>query len=280
MPANAKAVEPTWYTPYYNQVASLELPTDDQVGKQFSFKGTVGANYQAVLVKVVKDNNEVYYNYPVKNSQVEGKVYLRFGQGSYQVTFNLVKPNANPDLIKFEALAVIELENQTIEDQRYLLPSWGIESDNPEIIQKAQEITKGIKGDYQKAQAIYGWVSKNIAYDVVKYQLNQVYDNEGAVKALKTKKGLCRDYANLVTALLRATGIEAKTVLGQAGTAGNLYGHAWNEAKVNGRWLTMDATWDAGTIKNNKFIQKSTKKYFDLSAQIFGASHQKTTDLF
>ncbi len=281
LPANAQPVNLYWYKPYYDNTASVTLPADDQTDIYFGFKANIDSKYEAVLVKVVLNSDEVYYYYPAKQNTVEGTVYLRFGKGAYQVEINVVKPNPkNPGTIVFERLAKTTIVNTAEGDLRYLLPSWGIESDNQEIIDKANEITRGIKDDYKKAEAIHDWVSKNITYDMEKYKQNRVYDNEGAVKALQTRKGLCRDYSNLTTALFRAIGIEARTVIGEAFTNGRWYGHAWNEVKIGDKWISMDTTWDAGVVTDNKFVPKFSRQYFDPAQKEFDKTHRKTQEVY
>jgi len=281
LPAQAaQTLNINWFAPYYDNTASVILPESGQADTSFSFQGEIDSKYKAVLVKIVKGQDSVYYYYPVNNNTVSGQVYLRFGKGTYQVEINVVKPDPNPAVIAFDKLARTSIENTAEGDGRYLLPSWGIESDNQAIVKLANQITKDIKTDYDKIKAVHNWVSKNITYDMEKYKQGKFYDNEGAVKALETKKGLCRDYSNLTTALLRAVGIEARTVIGQAATNGSWYGHAWTEAKVGDRWISMDTTWDAGNIKNGGFVPKFSEKYFDMAQTEFDKTHKKTMDVY
>ena len=59
--------------------------------------------------------------------------------------------------------------------------------------------------------------------------------------------GECTDFADLFTALARATGLPARTVIGLAYQDHEPYGfafHAWNEARVDGRWQVIDPTWN------------------------------------
>ena len=262
--AFAGQAEARWFTPYY-EGNSVTMPDDAAIETSFDFTGTIKDQYKGILVKVSKGNDSVHYYYPAVDNAVQGDVYLRFGKGAYRVDFNLVKPNnGNPGVIKYDSLARVQVENTGDADMRYLLPSWGIESDASAIVQKAQQISGQADDDYKKVKNIFDWVSKNMVYDMDKFRRGEFYDNEGAVKALQTKKGLCRDYANLVTALVRAEGIEARTVIGQAGTDGNWYGHAWNEVKIGGRWISMDAVW----------------KVFDQDNSIFGKTHIKAQEVY
>jgi Transglutaminase-like superfamily len=59
--------------------------------------------------------------------------------------------------------------------------------------------------------------------------------------------GECTDFADLFTALARATGLPARTVIGLAYQDHDPYGfafHAWNEARVDGQWQVIDPTWN------------------------------------
>jgi len=136
----------------------------------------------------------------------------------------------------------------------------GDKSDNGEIIEKAREIIDGITDE--------------------KYKRGIFYSNDGALVTLQQQKGLCRDYANLTTALCRAVGIEARTVIGQTVLNGSKFGHAWNEIKVKDRWISLDTTWDAGRLQNGKFIPSFSRKYFDPPEKVFFSTHQKSQILY
>jgi len=59
--------------------------------------------------------------------------------------------------------------------------------------------------------------------------------------------GECTDFADLFTALARASGLSARTVVGLAYQDTEPYGfafHAWNEARVDGEWQVIDPTWN------------------------------------
>lgn len=96
--------------------------------------------------------------------------------------------------------------------------------------------------ELEKVTAIYQWVIKNISYD---------YEKAGKVGAgylpdvdetLKTKKGICLDYAALMTAMLRSQGIPAKLNIGYL--TGLQY-HSWVSVYVD------EAGWVDGVIRFN-----------------------------
>lgn len=278
--AEAKPLEVSWYGAYHKGEASLTLPEDNQVNSSFTLSGWVDPKYHAVLVTVSRNKEKVHYYFPVHKQTVNGQVYLRFGKGVHRIELALVKPNPNPSVIKFTKLGSFVIENTCTDDLRFLAPSWGIESNSAEIVNLAGEITKGISGDYEKLRAIHDWVSKNIKYDTDKYRKNRIYEIPGSVETLRSRKGLCRDYANLTTALLRAAGIEARTVIGQAKAEGKWVGHAWTEAKIADRWVSLDTTWDAGSVKKGRFVSRFSLQYFDKPAAKLAETHRKTEETY
>ena len=77
--------------------------------------------------------------------------------------------------------------------------------------------------DLHYLEQVYRYVIENITYDTElanDIPLNYLPDID---KVLSTKKGICFDYASLMTALLRTQNIPTKLVVGYSGTA---Y-HAW-----------------------------------------------------
>ena len=57
-------------------------------------------------------------------------------------------------------------------------------------------------------------------------------------KTLKSKSGICFDFAAIVCCMLRTQGIPTKLVIGYADRA---Y-HAWNQVYIDGSWQLIDTT--------------------------------------
>lgn len=55
---------------------------------------------------------------------------------------------------------------------------------------------------------------------------------------------VCDGYSLAYEYLLQQSGIEAAVVLGDAGSDGDMGGHAWNIVKLDGQWYEVDSTWD------------------------------------
>ena len=132
---------------------------------------------------------------------------------------------------------------------KYLVSTTNCQVSNAKIQSLANQLTKGLKTDAAKAQAIYNYVRDEIDYS---YYANT---KNGAVGTLNAGLGNCVDQAHLVVALCRASGIAARYSHGKGCTfsSGLVTGHVWAQVCVNGVWYSADATSvrnSLGNIKN------------------------------
>lgn len=167
----------------------------------------------------------------------------------------------------------------------YLGSTFSIQSSDPDIIHLSNSLVNDSMTDYEKLFHIHEWVITNIAYDVEMY-FSGTYTPQDAVSVLENKKGVCAGYANLMAALLRAQGISTKGVSGfalGAGTTGSWdnydleklrSNHAWNEVYVDGRWVTVDATWNSGHLgTDSSFVFRKSYRFFDPTLESFSQTH-------
>jgi transglutaminase/protease-like cytokinesis protein 3 len=204
-------------------------------------------------------------------------IVLRYGPGTYQVGIMTSKSDGKYSQYAVEhQVNILNSDRQVLDD---IAPSCNIQSDDEEIIQLAQEITQGLQTDMEKTKAIHDWISSNIAYDVDSY-FNGTYATKSwdALSVLHSKKGICFGYSNLTAALNRAAGIQAKVVIGQADVfMQGWQDHAWNKVYVDGRWVSMDTTWDAGGVDFSRrtFKFQLKDKYFDPKPEEFAKDHRE-----
>lgn len=159
-------------------------------------------------------------------------------------------------------------------------PPWEIPSEDPEITSLVQEITSGLTSDREKAAAIYKWVVENIEYD----DSFSIYE---ALPTLHARKGVCCGFSLLLAAMMRAGGIPAKFVDGAANGAGGWprlpeqKNHAWNESYVDGKWYSVDVTWDSCHYHFSKDIIERYPplehwlEYYLIDEKQFSADHRK-----
>lgn len=50
-------------------------------------------------------------------------------------------------------------------------------------------------------------------------------------------------------------------------------GHAWNAARIGGHWVLLDATWDAGNVKGDRFEKDYGTEYLFAPPQVQGVTH-------
>lgn len=133
-----------------------------------------------------------------------------------------------------------------------------------EAVKYGMELSAQSADDLDYVEQVYNYVIENITYDTdfaEDIPTDYIPDID---ETMKTRKGICFDYASLMSALLRSQGIPTKLVVGYSGTA---Y-HAWisvyldesgwvdNIIEFDGKdWSLMDPTLAA----NND--EDSVKKY-------------------
>ena len=110
-----------------------------------------------------------------------------------------------------------------------------IDSDEKSVSDAASQIVGSEKNAYRACAKIRAWVYRNM---VVKADIGIT---RAGSDVLKSKKGVCRDYAILFASLARSAKIPSKVVSGLIYTDGAFYYHAWVECYV-GKWVPFDAT--------------------------------------
>lgn len=140
------------------------------------------------------------------------------------------------------------------EPKEYLLPETNIESDDPAVKAKAEEITQGCKDSWEASQKVAQWVYENISYKIT---------GAGAKKTLETGKGDCGPHAYLTVAMLRSLGIPSRIVGGIVydRVGGNpIFGqHYWTEVLITGEWIPFDST-----VGENGYLDATHVRLFKL----------------
>jgi len=123
---------------------------------------------------------------------------------------------------------------------------------SPEIQALADEITKGLEYDYQKAEAIAQYFHKNsFVYDLM-YEPPEEHDTPEYF-LFESKTGICSDYATAYTLLARAAGLTVRYVEGfvmqATESTPNMYfiytdnAHAYPEVYIAGAgWMVYEPT--------------------------------------
>ncbi len=117
------------------------------------------------------------------------------------------------------------------------------------------EEVKPFNNDFDKAEAIYGWMMENISYDDSRSPLSFHYVNSD--KLLKSKKGICLDMAILYVTMARSVGLDSYVADVKIDNGGKphflWFGHACALVKINGRDVLVDPAYGEFDIKHRKY---------------------------
>jgi transglutaminase-like putative cysteine protease len=133
---------------------------------------------------------------------------------------------------KFGAMPVVD--QPSIDEIRYLRPSRYCESDTLGAVARVE--FQGLVGRELLA-GVSSWVGQSLAYVPGSSQ-----PTDGAVATLLSRRGVCRDYAHLVIAFLRALDVPARLVSVYAPGLDPMDFHAVAEAFIDGTWYVVDGT--------------------------------------
>jgi transglutaminase-like putative cysteine protease len=146
---------------------------------------------------------------------------------------------AGPGRLVVDYRAVIEgraprAEVVPLDQIVYLRPSRYCESDS--LLPTARSEFAGLFG-HALLTAVTTWV-----FEKLSYVPGSSLPTDGAARTLMARRGVCRDYAHLVIALLRALDVPARMVAVYAPGLSPMDFHAVAEAFVDGTWWVVDAT--------------------------------------
>ncbi len=186
---------------------------------------------------------------------------LSQGDGSYTLTVyrNVVDSKyASVLSITFDA----ELRD---EFTAFLYPNQYVDyASAPNTIEKAYELTKYEDDPLMKLSAIYDYVVTTLVYDkeraaTVKSGYLPVLD-----EVIENKKGICFDYASLMTGMLRSIGVPCKLVVGYAGSSYHAWISVWTKESgwIDGAiyfdgisWHRMDPTFASSADRSASIME-------------------------
>ena len=254
----------------------VKLDDDDSTDKEF------GWDY--------KYNNY----YIIKPGDFEQRIWLRFGDGDYEILVYEATVNFYKDYDGYEgafnganwpgsdepnSYTWFHVKNQTTfnhapDDCTYLLPSYYIQCDDFLITNAFNAVMAELPDDAtlgMKLQALYDWEARRSHYDYVSFTDTSTdkRKRQDAVHVLKYGMGVCEGYADLYTAFSRLLGIKSAYQ-----SSANLC-HAWTELYYKGAWKMVDITWDdpseTGTVDKNP----TAENYWYFLIDPNDASHAK-----
>ncbi len=157
--------------------------------------------------------------------------------------------------------------------KEYMAPTAYVDSDAKTIIEQAKEIAEADKNAYRVCSKIRAWIYTNLRVQ------SDIGITRSGSDVLKSKVGVCRDYAILFAALARSSGIPCKVVSGLIYTDGAFYYHAWVEC-YTGQWVPFDATLNSDFVDAThlKLAEGDATTMFSL-AKVIGSLNVELVDI-
>lgn len=212
-----------------------------------------GSNEKVKLLIKTPDSTE--YTYLVTSYGQYAVYPLPGGSGSYTITlYEAVSVADNLYAVCFSQDLDVAIAN---EFSPFLYPNCYVNfTPESEAVKKGESLAADCYSDLDVITNIFNFVIKNISYDEKKAKDVSYGYSPNVDETLATKKGICFDYAALMSAMLRSQKIPSKLEVGYAGDA---Y-HAWiscyvdeigwidNIIQFDGKnWTLMDPTFAASS---------------------------------
>lgn len=129
----------------------------------------------------------------------------------------------------------------------------------------------------RRAKAVHDWIATYISYDLQTLKGQPpTKPQDDPEQVFARRVATSSGYARLMTQLGMLAGLDVVTIEGYArDLRGELVpaGHAWNAVKLDGAWRLMDVTWDAGVIKEGKYLAQYRAEYLFTPPAVFGLEH-------
>ncbi|RXZ82451.1 transglutaminase domain-containing protein [Paenibacillaceae bacterium] len=223
-------------------------------------KGVIGVQYAVkknIKTKVMIVRGADKYTYNLTANQEE-MFPLQLGNGEYTITL-LENTTGNQYKVAGRETVTVKLADaKNVFLNSIQNVNW---TPSSTAIVKAKEITEQKKTDADKVKAVYEYIINNVKYDK-KLAANVTTDYIPQIdKTFETNKDICYGYAALTAAMLRSLDIPTKLVMGTTDQL-DVY-HAWNEVYLNGKWVIIDTTIDAGLNNGTKTFKmiKNSNQY-------------------
>ncbi len=175
-------------------------------------------------IKVRVERSTTYtYNLPMGDWAV---FPLSDGNGSYQFKVFECISGSQYSLVAAQKQDVVLAD----EFAPFLRPNQYVDySASSKAVETAWELTKDIDAPLDKVSAVYNYVVKELSYDTHRAATVQSGYIPVLDSVLEEKKGICFDYAALMTGMLRSQGIPCKMVFGYTGGAYHAWISVWTE---------------------------------------------------
>ena len=202
-------------------------------------EGYIYVRYQGENPKVklqMTGPDDVLYTYDLDSAGRADVFPLSAGNGTYEIN---VYENVQK---KQYSLALSAKVSVTLRDPflPFLYPNqYVVFDESTEAVQLGETLAAPANEDLDVVSNVYNYIIRHVEYDMEKAETVPYGYLPSVDETLSTGKGICLDYASLMTAILRSQQIPTRMEIGYAGTA---Y-HAWLSSYID------DVGWVNGLIQ-------------------------------
>ena len=201
------------------------------------YAGAKGTSDTRLKFQVVCGDRSYNYDIPSDGSPIFCPINME--NGDYK--FRIMKNTSGSNYVEIHSVSsTVTLENDFAP---FLISNVFCKyTSQSECVKLAKQLTADSKTQGDALKAICTYVEENITYDSAK--ASALTKTSGYIpnpnETLKTKKGICFDYASLGAAMLRSQGIPCKIITGYV-SPNDIY-HAWIMVYIDGTWSTGEFT--------------------------------------
>lgn len=260
--SNVRAPQASGSTTYSSNSVTLDASNISQGYVMVQYTG----GSSKIKVQVMKSGGETY-TYDLNARSAYEVFPLSEGDGGYTVRV-LEQVQGNQYAVKFSKDLSVALADQFAP---FLYPNQYVNfTADSSVVKTGAEVAASATDALGVVTAVYNYVISNITYDTAKANSVQSGYLPNCDSVLAQKKGICFDYAAVMTAMLRSQDIPTKLVVGYTGS---LY-HAWINVYIEGQgwvdniiyfdghdWKLMDPTFASsgkGDPKIEEYINNSS----------------------
>ena len=224
--SNVRTPQASGTTTYSNNSVTLDASNLSQGYVMVQYTG----GSSKIKVQVIKSGGETY-TYDLNARSAYEVFPMSEGNGSYTVRV-LEQVQGNQYAVKFSQDLSVSLADQFAP---FLYPNQYVNfTADSSVVKKGAEVAASSADALDVVSSVYNYVVTNITYDTAKANSVQSGYLPNCDSILSQKKGICFDYAAVMTAMLRSQNIPTKLVVGYTGS---LY-HAWINVYIEGQgWV-------------------------------------------
>ena len=205
-----------------NQKATIDYSNTSDGYVMVKFTASTSYRVKVLVMGPNTSTDSTRYQYDLPVGQW---VTFPLSDGSGKYTVKVMEQKSNGKYgVALDASFNVAL---TDEFAPYIRPNQDVnysDTVSPNTLAKAKELCDGVTDPLVKVSKVYEYVVKNLTYDKAKAENVKSGYLPVLDDVLAAKKGICFDYAALMSGMLRSQGVPCKLVTGYVSTGGY---HAW-----------------------------------------------------